>query len=140
MEYKNLLKQNKFTFDAIHNDGTRLTGVIRVENGKVYLCQNTKDGLSCKEKYGFTYSWVVGDGSPSALSSHDICSLMITQALGVVNLYFCEIGNKITSKSQPDLFVINKFDTFIKTHKCKKTTKKLEWEPISKYEKLGYKY
>lgn len=41
----------------------KFVGVITEEDGKFYICQNVRNGESCKEKKGFKYSWCIGDGS-----------------------------------------------------------------------------
>ena len=46
--------------------------MLTVEDGRVYLCQNEKDGIGCLDRKGYFYGWVVDDGSAQALSSHDV--------------------------------------------------------------------
>ena len=41
----------------------KFVGVITEEDGKFYICQNVRNGESCKEKKGFKYSLCIGDGS-----------------------------------------------------------------------------
>lgn len=57
-----LTKCKGFNFKS-NIDGTPSEGKIQVENGKVYLCQDKKDGEDCQDKLGFMYSWI-GKGSP----------------------------------------------------------------------------
>lgn len=52
--------------------GTEVTGIITVEDGKVYLCQNVRDGIGCLDKKGYSCSWAVEDGSARELSSHGV--------------------------------------------------------------------
>ena len=40
-------------------DGGKTKGRITVEDIGVYLCQNKLDGLGCKEKYGYNYSYFI---------------------------------------------------------------------------------
>jgi len=45
-------------------EGTTCEGKVAIEDkiyGKIYLCQNFKDGYSCKDKLGYKFSWVVSD-------------------------------------------------------------------------------
>lgn len=52
--------------------GTEVTGIITVEDGKVYLCQNEKSGCACRNMRGYSCSWAVEDGSHSVLSSYGV--------------------------------------------------------------------
>jgi len=36
-------------------------GVITIEEGKIYVCQNEISGWSCKDKKGYKYSWVLAE-------------------------------------------------------------------------------
>lgn len=47
-------------------------GVISVESGDVFLCQNSINGYSANDKKGFRWSWCVHDGSHEWLNSHDV--------------------------------------------------------------------
>lgn len=53
-------------------DGTLCQGKIQVEGNGVYLCQNKRDGVSCSDKLGYNFSWLVGDGSEHILINNDI--------------------------------------------------------------------
>ena len=35
--------------------GIEVTGIITVEDGQVYLCQNEKSGGACRDKKGYSY-------------------------------------------------------------------------------------
>lgn len=37
-------------------DGERTEGVVTVENGNIYLCQNNYDGIPCNDLQGYEYS------------------------------------------------------------------------------------
>lgn len=52
-------------------------GRIQVEEGSIYLCQNTRNGSSCEDKLGFEYSWCIGDGSEVALIRKGVSNLCI---------------------------------------------------------------
>lgn len=59
---ENLLKCNGRRYRAKIHD-TECEGKIRVEYGRIYLCQNNRDGLSCGDKLGYKYSWHAGTGN-----------------------------------------------------------------------------
>lgn len=44
-------------------EGVECEGRIQKQDGRIYLCQNTKDGHGCDDKLGFNYSWYIGNGS-----------------------------------------------------------------------------
>jgi hypothetical protein len=46
--------------------GTECSGVIVIENNRVYLCQNEMEGSECINKMGYSCSWVVQGESVSA--------------------------------------------------------------------------
>ena len=49
-----------------------VTGKIQKEDGRYFLCQNKKDGTDCKNKLGYKYSWIVGNGTISDLKFHNV--------------------------------------------------------------------
>lgn len=53
-------------------NGTEVIGRITVEEGKVYLCQNEREGNDCENKRGYRYSWNVDDGHPDRLSFNKV--------------------------------------------------------------------
>lgn len=67
MTHEELLKLNgkKVIFMCQDFTGQNIkdTGVISVENDSIYICQNIMDGEDCKYKYGYKYSWFIGDSS-----------------------------------------------------------------------------
>lgn len=48
-------------------------GYISVENGTAFLCQNERNGLGCKDKKGYRYSWHVYTGS-----KEDLCKVGVS--------------------------------------------------------------
>lgn len=44
-------------------DGTLATGIIRVVDECVYLCQNEKNGFHSIDKKGYKYAWYVYSGT-----------------------------------------------------------------------------
>lgn len=68
---ENLLNCNGLRFSAkIKDEG--VTGIITVEDGYVYLCQDKLDGKDCIDKKGYKYSWSVKDGSKESLSNNSV--------------------------------------------------------------------
>ena len=45
---------------------------IQIEHNSVYICQNTRCGISCKNKLGFKYSWVICQFSELIETDNDI--------------------------------------------------------------------
>lgn len=74
---KNLLDCNGRLFSAKIKDD-KVTGRIRVEDGRVFLCQDKRDGASCEYKLGYKYSWVVGDGSEEKLAGNHVSCFKLT--------------------------------------------------------------
>lgn len=56
MSYEELLKCDGRKFKA-EIKGVECEGVITVQNGDVYLCQNERNGAACTDKKGYKYSW-----------------------------------------------------------------------------------
>lgn len=56
---------------------TVVTGKIQKEDGRYFLCQNKKDGTDCKNKLGYKYSWIVGNGNISDLKFHNVTDLKL---------------------------------------------------------------
>lgn len=52
-------------------------GVVTEEKGKFYICQDLQDGISCKNKKGFNYSWWVNNGDKEDLVDSDVTDLVI---------------------------------------------------------------
>lgn len=48
-------------FIATIDSKKKVEGVIQIQNGDVYLCQNKCDGTDCKNKLGYKYSWIIGN-------------------------------------------------------------------------------
>lgn len=71
-------------------------GKISVQDGRVYLCQNKTDGTCCKEKFEYKYSWVVGNGSESGLSSHDVTDFKLISSSDIISdWHFWNEGDKL---------------------------------------------
>lgn len=73
---KDLLSCDGERFEANIN-GIKCTGIISVENYRVYLCQNKKDGKDCNNKKGYPYSWHVLTGSKRDLKAVGVSSFKL---------------------------------------------------------------
>lgn len=94
---ENLLNCNGRKFSA-KIKGTYVEGLIRVEDGSAYLCQNKKDGTDCDDKLGYIFSWQVGNGSRDALVDTGITDLRLypITAEQIEDYKNWQIGDKIT--------------------------------------------
>lgn len=43
--------------------GQKSIGKIQKKGDKIYLCQDNRDGENCDNKFGFRYSWTIGNGT-----------------------------------------------------------------------------
>lgn len=76
---ENLLNKEGVHFTANIQDSL-CKGVIHIEGGEAYLCQNQADGSSCINKQGYKYSWIVGKGSESELTFNDVTNLKLLES------------------------------------------------------------
>lgn len=62
--YRQPVIKSGYSFTATFNDGihkgNEVFGKIQIEDGKIYLCQNTVMGASCRNRLGYEHSWFVG--------------------------------------------------------------------------------
>lgn len=56
--------------------GVSVKDRIQFESGRLYLCQNEKNGSDCSDKLGYKFSWVIGDGSIGEMKSRDVRNLV----------------------------------------------------------------
>lgn len=79
--------------------GDAVSGRIQVENDKVYLCQDVKNGADCKDKLGFKHSWGVDNGSPELLAYNDITDFSLTPptAEAIEAYKDWQVGDEITN-------------------------------------------
>lgn len=68
---ENLLNSKGRRFSATIQ-GISVTGKIQVENGKVYLCQDWRDGYKPKDTLGYKYGWIVWNGDEDSLMREDV--------------------------------------------------------------------
>ena len=94
---KNLLNCDGRKFSA-KIEGTYVEGLIRVEDGRAYLCQNKVNGCNCDDKVGYRFSWQVWDGSIDSLNETGVTDLhlypMTAEQIEVYKDW--HIGDKIT--------------------------------------------
>lgn len=68
---ENLLNCKDRRFKCKINN-TFVEGKIQVENGHVYLCQNEFNGISCKNKLGYLFSFYIDDASKASMNRYNI--------------------------------------------------------------------
>jgi len=57
----NIKKIEPGTWYLESNVSTPILGKIQIENNELFLCQNRNNGKDCKNKWGYKYSWTLGD-------------------------------------------------------------------------------
>lgn len=57
-------------------------GKIKIEKDEIYLCQNEKEGINCKDRLGYKHSWFIADGSKDKLESANVSELEIEMETG----------------------------------------------------------
>ena len=45
----------------------QIDGKITIDGANVFICQNDREGSSCKDKKGYSYSWVIKEGASTWL-------------------------------------------------------------------------
>ena len=93
----NLLKYKGKEFQATIN-GITVEGKIQVEDEKVYLCQNKRDGSPCDDKLGYDYSWEVGTGSEFGLRDNDVTDFKLID-INPETYKDWQVGDKIYTDS-----------------------------------------
>ena len=93
----NLLKYKGREFQATI-DGITVEGKIQVEDEKVYLCQNKRDGSPCDDKLGYDYSWGVGTGSEFGLRDNDVTDFKLID-INPETYKDWQVGDKIYTHS-----------------------------------------
>ena len=74
---------------------------ISKKDGKIYLCQNERDGSVAPDKLGFDYSWVIDNGTSPRLKMHDVEDLVLLSRKPVIPIKLPKIGGfrvKITDR------------------------------------------
>ena len=89
----------KFTCDI---DGTKdIEGEIQVEKDRVFLCQNSKNGVSADNKRGYKYSWGVDRGTADDLKQTDVSNLKLyLNNIDVDTYKDWRVGDKIVYKGE----------------------------------------
>lgn len=82
--FKNLFDKHGYSFSC-KIEGEYCEGVISVNRSpnKVYLCQNEKNGDLTSDRFGYSYSWIVDDGSPEYLTRNDVTDFVITSSKAI---------------------------------------------------------
>lgn len=82
-------------------EGDYVEGKIQVEEGRVYLCQNIKNGGVCTDQLGYTYSWYVETGSESHLSRNYVTNFRLIDMTKeeIENYKNWQVGDKIIHKN-----------------------------------------
>lgn len=75
---KNLLYKQGQEFTATI-ESIECEGKIQIQGDIIYLCQNKREGDSCKDKLGYSYSWNVREGSEADLKNNDVKNLKIVE-------------------------------------------------------------
>ena len=78
-------------------DGDCVKGKIQVEENRVFLCQNIKNGGVCTNKLGYEYSWYVETGSEYHLLSYGISNFKLIDMTkeDIENYKDWQVGDKI---------------------------------------------
>ena len=67
-------KRQKFSCEI---KGNEVEGRLQVEEGQVYLCQNAYDGIKCRDKLGYDYSWSIGKGILEGIRDAGVTNLKL---------------------------------------------------------------
>ncbi len=139
MEHINLLDCDGMPYCAMI-DGMCVEGIISVENGTVFLCQNRKNGNSARDKKGFLYSWNVYDGSPEHLESNQVIDFKLLESnspelKNMKKLRLWSVGN-IVKKGEKTATIIDSFEGFVQLQ-FKDDTKSM-FTRIEKLEEEGW--
>ena len=87
LEEPNLLGADGKYFTA-KIEGIKCKGRVRVERGKVYLCQDEVEGHNCQDKFGYKHSWAIKKGTEDDLEFEDIPDLKLWNYLPKEGEYF----------------------------------------------------
>lgn len=81
-------------------DGTFVEGRIQVEEDRVFLCQNIKNGGYCKDKLGYEYSWYVRTGDEDDLLNNYVTNFKLIDMTkeDIENYKDWQVGDKIIHK------------------------------------------
>lgn len=96
---KNLLNCKGKRFKCVI-DGNLTEGHIQVEENRVYLCQNIKNGGICEDKLGYEYSWYVRTGDEYDLLSNYVTNFKLIDMTKeeIENYKDWQVGDKIIHK------------------------------------------
>ena len=83
---ENLLDKEGVSFTA-DIKGLPCKGVVHIECGEVYLCQDQADGKTCHNKQGYKYSWTVKDGSGFNLRINSVENFTLLESEEKISIY-----------------------------------------------------
>lgn len=88
-------------------EGTLVEGKIQIQDGNLYLCQNARNGSSCRNKLGYKYSWVVrttSEGYPR-FANYSITNFTIPAIKPITEAFGYNIKRVKGKTKQQDKFV-----------------------------------
>lgn len=112
---ENLLNCNCRKFSCYIRDN-KAEGLIRVEDGEVFLCQNVNNGKNCKNKLGYAFSWNVSKGTREDLKENSVKDLIIKPApKELIESYKdWQVGERVKNKSsESELEVIFRYGELV---------------------------
>ena len=65
---------------------------IQKESGTFFICQNEVFGSTCREKFGYVYSWNVEDGSLASLTGNNVTNVFLKEVTKTqrVEIEYCD--------------------------------------------------
>ena len=75
--------------------GVKITDakISRSVDGRVYICQNERDGWNADDKLGYKYSWGIVNGSVSDLTDNRVTNLKLKIAKDISDIKSYEVGD-----------------------------------------------
>lgn len=56
---------------------TYVVGKIQKEGGDIFLCQNNKNGMDCRNKLGYDYSYTIDFGSVEDMEKNNVKQIVL---------------------------------------------------------------
>lgn len=133
----NLLDCHGKHFKAKIQD-TECEGVIAVEEGRVYLCQNIKNGYRCSNTQGYKYGWDVMSGSDNNLRINWVTNFQLIDKPTEPKIKIDKIDKIIGNSIYGGMDSVAKSDTVLTVHKPEPTHPLLS-KPTNKRQLLTIK-
>ena len=87
--------------------GVQCEGIITIQDGTIYLCQNKANGSNCNEKHGYLYSWLIGRGTADNLLTNGVTDLVVTSTSEMIHDWRCwNEGNVLLAPSNNKFTII----------------------------------